>query len=195
MDLIEVGPVVGGGRMQRLRGRQAIPPVARRQHISDARRHLGRHRRDLVRLLVVGGLEPPRDRQEADRRATVAVTRRQIGRAAERLAGRCQPDRHRPAAAPLQEQLHGAHVDGVEVGPHLAIDLDDDVVLVQIPRDLLVVERLLLHHVAPVTGGIADREQDRTSQRTCQLERRVAPGMPVERVVGVLTQIGAGLEE
>ena len=181
--------------MQRLRRRQPVPSLARGQHVPDPRGHLGRHRRDLVRLLVVRNLQALRKRQEADRGPAVTITRRQIGRAAERLTVRRQPDRHRPAAPALQEQLHRTHVDGVEIRPHLAVDLDHDVVLVQIPRDLLVVERLLLHHVTPVTGGIPDRQQDRSPERARQLERLVAPGVPVQRVVRMLTQIRAGFEE
>ena len=53
------------------------------------------------------------------------------------------------------------HVDRVEVGPLLAIDLDADEALVHQRGGRLVLERLVLHHVAPVAGGVADREQDR----------------------------------
>jgi hypothetical protein len=44
------------------------------------------------------------------------------------------------------------HVDRVEVGALLAVELDADEVLVHELRDPLVLERLALHHVAPVAG-------------------------------------------
>ena len=56
-----------------------------------------------------------------------------------------------------------------------------------------VLERLVLHHVAPVAGRVADREQDRPVLLAGAGERLVAPGVPVDRVLGVLEQVGAGL--
>ena len=56
----------------------------------------------------------------------------------------------------------------------------------------LVLERLALHHVAPVAGRVADREEDRLVLRPGLLQRLLAPGIPVHRVVGVLQQVGAG---
>jgi hypothetical protein len=56
--------------------------------------------------------------------------------------------------------LHGLHVDRIDVRPLLPIDLDVDEVLVHVCRGLGVLEGLALHHMAPVAGGIADREQD-----------------------------------
>ena len=53
--------------------------------------------------------------------------------AEERLAGRGQEDRHRPAALPGQRD-DGVHVDRVEIGPLLAVDLDADEALVHHPR-------------------------------------------------------------
>ena len=48
------------------------------------------------------------------------------------------------------------------------------------------------HHVTPVAGGVADREQDRPVPVARQLQRLVAPGPSLDRVVGMLLQIGAG---
>src|SRR5262249_9958857 len=102
-----------------------------------------------------------------------------------------QPPRGRPPPA-VPHRLHGAHVHRVDVGPLLAIDLDGDVVLVQIRRDLLVLERLLRHHVAPVAGRVADAEQDRPLLVPRPGEGLVAPRIPVDGVVGVLAEGRAG---
>ena len=65
----------------------------------------------------------------------------------------------------------GVHVDRVEVGPLLAVDLDVDEALVHQRRGGRVLERLVRHHVAPVAGRVADREQDRLVLRARALER------------------------
>jgi hypothetical protein len=117
---------------------------------------------------------------------------RQVGGAEERLPVGGEQHGHRPAAAAVH-RLHRLHVDEVDVRSLLAVDLDAHVVLVEDARHLLVLERLALHHVAPVTGGVADREQDRLALAPRALERLVAPRVPVDRVVGVLEQVRAGL--
>ena len=86
--------------------------------------------------------------------------RRKVGAAVERLQVRRQPDAHRPAAGPGR-RLHERHVDAIDVGPLLAIDLDRHELLVQHRGDRRVLERLVLHHVAPVAGRVADRQKDR----------------------------------
>ena len=64
-----------------------------------------------------------------ERRQPVPRLGREVGAAEERLAGGRQEDGHRPAAAAGQRD-DGVHVDRVEVGPLLAVDLDADEVLV-----------------------------------------------------------------
>ena len=56
-----------------------------------------------------------------------------------------------------------------------------------------VLERLVRHHVAPVARRVADRQEDRLVLGAGRGERLVAPRVPVDRVVGVLAQVGAGL--
>ena len=116
----------------------------------------------------------PRRRRRAargTRSATASSTWRKLGSPCRGSGGKYVPpkngspvgreeDGHRPAAVPGQRDDR-VHVDRVEVGPLLAVDLDVDEVLVHQRRRLLVLERLVLHHVAPVAGGVADREQDR----------------------------------
>ena len=84
-------------------------------------------------------------------------------------------------------------VDTINVGPLLAVNLDIDVKLVHELRRFLVLERLVRHHVAPVTGGITDRKQNGLAFLPRQFKCFGAPGVPVDRVVRVLLQVRAGL--
>ena len=140
-----------------------------------------------------------RGRRRATARQHLAEARQPVPRlgrvvraAEERLALGREEHGHRPAAVPGQRD-DGVHVERVEVGPLLAVDLDVDEELVHQPRRLLVLERLVLHHVAPVAGRVADREQDRPVLVARARERLLAPRVPVDRVVRVLEQVGAGL--
>src|SRR5207245_10907628 len=74
------------------------------------------------------------------------------------------------------------------------VDLDGHEESVERFGDLDVLERLLLHDVAPVAGRVADGEEDRHVARPGLRERLVAPWPPVHRVVRVLLQVRAGLE-
>jgi len=53
-----------------------------------------------------------------------------------------------------------------------------------------ILEGLVRHDVAPVTGGIADAEEDRLVLPAGFLEGGRSPGIPVHRVAGMLAQIG-----
>ncbi len=75
-------------------------------------------------------------------RHLVAAARRPIGAAEKRRPLRREEDRQRPAPAAGQP-LHRLHVDLVEVGPLLAVDLDADEVFLQQPGDLGVLEALV----------------------------------------------------
>src|SRR5436190_321769 len=86
----------------------------------------------------------------------------------------------------------GVHVARVEIRPLLAVDLDADETLVHHRGRRLVLERLVLHHVAPVARGVTDREQDRLVFFPRARERLLAPLVPVDRVVRMLEQVRAG---
>ena len=135
-----------------------------------------------------------RDRREhvGERRHPVARLRREVRAAEERLALRGQKDRHRPAAVPGQRHDR-VHVERVDVRPLLAVDLDVDEALVHEPRRLVVLEGLVLHHVAPVAGRIPDGEEDRPVLGARPLEGLVAPRVPVDGIVGVLEEVRARL--
>ena len=115
--------------------------------LADALGLLAEQPRDLAQHIDEGG-------------AAVARVLRKIRAAPHRLARGREEHRERPAAL-LAEQMQRVHVDLVDVGPLLAVDLDVDEQLVHHARGRLVLEALVRHHVAPVAGRVADREQDR----------------------------------
>src|SRR5712691_3463278 len=122
-------------------------------------------------------------------RTAEAVVRRKIRAAEKRLAVRREPDRHRPTSA-AGRRLHEQHVDAVDVGPFLAVDFDRHEVFVHHPRDLVVFKRLALHHMAPMTGRITDRQEERLILARGPLEGFLAPRIPVHGIVSVLEQVG-----
>ena len=122
--------------------------------------------------------------------AAEAGAAREVGGREEGPPVRGHEDRERPAAA-AGHHLADGHVHRVDVGPLLAVHLDADEGRVQCARGLLVLERLPLHDVAPVAGGVADGEEDRLVLGRGPGEGLVRPGIPVHGVVGVLQQVGA----
>ena len=118
--------------------------------------------------------------------------RGEVGAAEERLAVGGHEDRHRPAAR-ARHRLGGLHVDRVDVGSLLPVDLHVDEQLVHHGRRGRVLEGLVGHHVAPVAGRVPDRQQHGHVPAAGLRERLLAPREPVDRVVGVLAQVGAGL--
>ena len=110
----------------------------------------------------------------------------------ERDAIWCQEDGHRPATA-SRHRLNRLHVDLVNVGPLFAIHLDVHEELVHQRRDRRIFEGLALHHVTPVAGGIAHREEDRPLLCLRARQRLGSPGIPFDRVLRVLQKVGAGL--
>ena len=202
-------------RLRKLR-RAAQAAVDRIEHIADlprggvklahADRHLARgprllgeprQQRHAVLLDPAGFVaEQPRHlAQHIDKgRAAETALFRKIRAAPHRLAGGGEKHRHRPAAL-LAQQMQRAHVNLVDVGPFLAVHLDVDEQFVHHPRRRFVLERLVRHHMAPVAGGVANREQNRLAGFFRFIERPRAPLPPVDRIVLVLQQIrrrGAG---
>ena len=119
-------------------------------------------------------------------------SRREVGAGVERHAVGRQERVQRPAAV-AGHRLHGVHVDRVDVRALLAVDLDADEALVHQRRDLRVLEGLALHHVAPVAGRVADRDEQRLVLSRARRQRLLAPRVPVDGVVRVLEQVGGGL--
>ena len=163
-------------------------------HLGSAAGQPGRHRPQLADDLVGGLLDlvAPVLPGVADGGEQLQEVRlRVVGAAEERPAVGGQETRHRPAALPGQRD-GGVHVDRVDVGPLLAVHLDAHEPGVHRGRDLVVLERLVGHHMAPVAGGVADRQQDRHVPLGRLGQRLGRPLPPVHRVVGVLAQIRAG---
>ena len=102
---------------------------------------------DLVAVLVPSlghGFENP-----APARHPAALLGREVRARVERdLVGR-QEGVQGPAAVPVHRDA-GLHVDRVDVGTLLAVELDWNEASVHQRGDLRVLERLALHHVAPV---------------------------------------------
>ncbi len=110
----------------------------------------------------------------------------------ERLLLRRHHDRQRPAAR-ARHHLADTHVDIVDIRPLLAIDLDADKRFVHQCRNLLVLERLALHHVAPMAGGIADRKKDRLVFGLGFFKRLRTPRIPIHRIMRMLQKVWAFL--
>ena len=117
------------------------------------------------------------------------LARRPVRPAEERFALGREEDRQRPAAV-AGHGLHRFHVNLVQLGPLLAVDLDADELFVEQPGNLGVFEAFAGHHVAPMAGRVADRQKDRLLLGPSQRDRLLAPGLPVDRIVGVLEQVG-----
>ena len=132
--------------------------------------------------------------QVAERGHTVARLIREVGAPEKRaLVLGVEEHRQRPATAALGQQLVCRLVDLVHVRSLLAVDLDVDEQLVHQLRRGLVLERLVCHDVAPVAGRVTDRQQHRFALVAGQRKSFLAPGVPVDRVVGVLEQVGTRL--
>ena len=122
--------------------------------------------------------------------AAIARLRRKIGAAPVGLHVGSEEHGERPAAL-FPHQLQRLLVDRIDVGPFLAVDLDADEALVHHVRGGLVLETLVGHDVAPVTGRIADAQQDRPVFGLGPGQRRLAPRQPMNRIVFVLQQVRA----
>ena len=117
---------------------------------------------------------------------------REVRAAVERFAARGEEHRHRPAAA-TRHRLHRIHVDRIDVGAFLAVDLHVDEERVHDRCGLDVLEALVGHHVTPVACRVTDGEQDRDVATLRLCECVSAPREPVDGVVLVLPEIRRGL--
>src|SRR5262249_54081809 len=68
-----------------------------------------------------------------------------------------------------------------------------DEVAVEEAGDAGVRERLARHDVAPVTGRVPDRQEDRLVLALRLAERLLPPGIPGDRILRVLEAVGARL--
>ena len=84
------------------------------------------------------------------------------------------------------------HVLLVNVRSLLSVDFDGDVVFVEDLGNLIVFERFSLHHMTPKTGRVTNRQEDEFAFLLGALKSFRTPWVPVDWVVRVLQQIGAG---
>ena len=104
---------------------------------------------DLLALLLPGARDSGKHVGEAGHASAAAAG--PVGPGVEGPALVVEEDAHRPAT-PARQGLRGRHVDAVDIGPLLAVHLDVREVLVEVGRDLVVLERLVRHDVAPELG-------------------------------------------
>ncbi len=167
-------PGSGCGRRPHLRRERALQLLRRLEHL----------------LALVAPEAAEQRRQLHHPRPAEARLLREIRPREEGFARRGQHHRQRPAAAPghALAERHEKVVDGRQF---LTVDLHRDEVLVHQARHVVVLEALALHHVAPVAGGVADRDEERHVTRARRREGLLAPGVPVDRVAGVREQVRA----
>ena len=177
------------------RGEEDLVAQQRRR----AAQPVGLAERFLELLAGLHDLAPPRlpglgDRlqQPGEARQAVTILRREVRPAVEGRAVGGEKHGHRPATVSGQ-RLHGLHVDVIHVRPLLAIHLHVHEETVHQAGRVGILERLALHDVTPVARGVADRQQQRLVLGAGPGERLLAPRIPVDRVVGVLEQVRAGL--
>src|SRR5438105_13045751 len=118
----------------------------------------------------------------------VSIYRRKISSADEWFQIGREPDTHRPTTA-AGCRLDEGHVNAIDIRPFFTIDFDVHKLAIHDRGRLFVLERLVCHHVAPVTVRITDREKDRLVLATGVSEWFFAPGITIDRIMRVLTKI------
>ena len=88
--------------------------------------------------------------------------------------------------------LDEVDVNAVDVGTLFAVDFDTNEMLIEVVGYFGVGKRLAIHHVTPVASRVADREKDRGVRLSSQGDRLRPPGVPVDGVVRMLKEVGAG---
>jgi hypothetical protein len=71
-----------------------------------------------------------------------------------------------------------------------AVDLDVDEQVVHDARVTCPSKPLVRHDVTPQAGAVPDRQQDRLVRRARGTECGLRPRPPIDRVIGVLAQVG-----
>src|ERR1700730_11947113 len=139
--------------------------------------------KDLIALFAPGRREALEECWKAG--PAVTIVGRKVGATEERLQIRSEKDRHGPSAA-SGGRLDVCHIDAGDIGTFFAIYLYGHERAVDHFGDVFAFERFALHHVTPVAGGIADREEDRLVLAPGLLEGFVAPRIPVDGIMCVL---------
>ena len=112
-----------------------------------------------------------------------------IGGGEERSLVRGHDDGEGPAPG-AHELERNSHVNVVYFRPLLPVELDVHEARVHESRHPRVLEGFAGHDMAPVARGVADGEEDRLVFCVRPAEGLLAPGIPVDRVVGMLEKVG-----
>src|SRR6059036_1648869 len=185
---VELAGHLARGPLQGRRGDLAeLRFVKRLSHVAADRCRALRH---LFPLLAIEARHLFEHGEEA-RPAVVVLLRGEVGAAEENFALGRETRREGPAAL-TGERLHGALVARIHVGPLVAVHLDAHEVAIEGLGDACVLIRLAVHDVAPVAPHGADVQEDRLILGARPRERRLAPGMPVHRLVGGGFEVGGG---
>ena len=173
-------------RFDHLRSRDIAAPAGTRHVLQKCRDAPG----GFIHLRAFGlpdCADPPEDVGKPG--TAVPGLRGKICPAVEGSPLRREEHRHGPPAV-LPHRLQGGHIDPVEIGSLFTIDFDADEIPVEDGGDGIVFERLPLHHVAPVAGGVPDREEHGDVPVARAFKCLFAPGVPVDGIVGVLQEVG-----
>ena len=106
-----------------------------------------------VALIPIGLMNGLHDLHK--RRQAVPRRRRIIGAAIKGTSIRQQENRHRPAAA-LDKGLHRLHINIIDIGTFLAVDLDIDKEFVHHSGGGRIFKALMRHHMTPMACAVAD---------------------------------------
>ena len=120
--------------------------------------------------------------------ALPTIFRREVGAAEEGTSVGEAEAVERPAAMAVNH-LYGVHHELVDFRAFLAVDLDADEVLIHQLRDIGLLERFPGHDMAPVAGGVADRDEHGFTLGLGLGKSLSAPRPPVHGVSRVLFQV------
>ena len=101
---------------------------------------------------------------------------------------RCHDDCKRPPITTCHE-LRQSHVGRIYVRSFLSIYLDGYENLVYETGHLFIFKGLPLHYMAPMTGGVSNREKHRFVFFPGFVKGFVTPWVPVYGIIGVLEEI------
>ena len=105
----------------------------------------------------------------------------------------CHNYGHWPASSPRHHLSH-RHIDIVDVGSFFTVHFYANIILVHQLCDFCILERFMLHNVAPVASCVTNRKKDRFIFIQCFLKSSFSPGIPINRVSCMLKKIWAAFK-
>ena len=91
----------------------------------------------------------------------------------------------------LAESVKRRHIDLIDIGTLLPVDLDIDEQAVHDRCDFGILETFMGHDMAPVARRVADRQEDGLTVASGLGKGVRSPGSPVDWIVLVLEEVGA----